>query len=365
MRYATEESPLGTAGSVRNASAELDDTFLVISGDVLTDIDLTAFVDAHRAKRRARVDRAQAGREPARVRHRHHATRRLDRAVPREADLGSGVLRHDQHRASTCSSPTIFDLIPEGEVVDFSSDVFPAVLDEEPPPPRARRRRATGRTSAPPRRTSGRTPTCSTAGSRSRSPASSRGRRVARRGRRGRPRRPGSTARSSSATTAASRPARTSAVHRARHRRRREGRRVRSSAPSVTTTSTSAAPRACGAARSAGPPTCAATPASRRAWSSATSASSASTRSSTRASRSTRSRPSRPTRSSTRRSCGRAAARGRCSASGASAASPTSTSPPRSSVRVAMAYGTALPSGLGRHREPRHQPGRPRARSAR
>ena len=49
MRYATDETPLGTAGSVRNAAAELDDTFLVISGDVLTDIDLSAFVDAHRA----------------------------------------------------------------------------------------------------------------------------------------------------------------------------------------------------------------------------------------------------------------------------------------------------------------------------
>ena len=48
MRYATEDSPLGTAGSVRNAADELDDTFLVISGDVLTDIDLTAFVKAHR-----------------------------------------------------------------------------------------------------------------------------------------------------------------------------------------------------------------------------------------------------------------------------------------------------------------------------
>ena len=54
MRYATEDTPLGTAGSVRNASAELDDTFLVISGDVLTDIDLTAFVKAHRVTRACR-----------------------------------------------------------------------------------------------------------------------------------------------------------------------------------------------------------------------------------------------------------------------------------------------------------------------
>src|SRR5687768_16784000 len=33
MVYATEESPLGTAGSVRNAIDELSETFLVISGD--------------------------------------------------------------------------------------------------------------------------------------------------------------------------------------------------------------------------------------------------------------------------------------------------------------------------------------------
>src|SRR3954464_15161555 len=33
MVYATEESPLGIAGSVRNAMEELDETFLVIAGD--------------------------------------------------------------------------------------------------------------------------------------------------------------------------------------------------------------------------------------------------------------------------------------------------------------------------------------------
>src|SRR2546421_9795715 len=48
MVYATEETPLGTAGSVRNAMAELDESFLVISGDVLTDIDLSEIVHFHR-----------------------------------------------------------------------------------------------------------------------------------------------------------------------------------------------------------------------------------------------------------------------------------------------------------------------------
>src|SRR5688572_5589890 len=47
MVYATEESPLGTAGSVRNAMDVLDERFLVISGDVLTDIDLGKIVGFH------------------------------------------------------------------------------------------------------------------------------------------------------------------------------------------------------------------------------------------------------------------------------------------------------------------------------
>src|SRR6266498_4280709 len=35
LTYATETTPLGTAGSVKNAAEQLDDTFLVISGDAL------------------------------------------------------------------------------------------------------------------------------------------------------------------------------------------------------------------------------------------------------------------------------------------------------------------------------------------
>ena len=47
IEYVVEDRPLGTAGSVRNAAHLLDDTFLVISGDALTDIDLTSVIRAH------------------------------------------------------------------------------------------------------------------------------------------------------------------------------------------------------------------------------------------------------------------------------------------------------------------------------
>src|ERR1041384_4652480 len=51
LRYATEETPLGTAGSVKNAELLLrDDTFVVISGDALTDFDLTELVKFHHDK---------------------------------------------------------------------------------------------------------------------------------------------------------------------------------------------------------------------------------------------------------------------------------------------------------------------------
>src|SRR5690606_14861797 len=50
MRYYIEDRPLGTAGSVKNAEDFLDETFLVISGDALTDIDLAGAVSFHREK---------------------------------------------------------------------------------------------------------------------------------------------------------------------------------------------------------------------------------------------------------------------------------------------------------------------------
>ena len=48
--YSVEESPLGTAGSVRLAAKQLDETFLVISGDALCDVDLGELIRFHRER---------------------------------------------------------------------------------------------------------------------------------------------------------------------------------------------------------------------------------------------------------------------------------------------------------------------------
>jgi len=51
LSYAIEQSPLGTAGAVKNADRYLDGTFIVLNGDIFTDIDITAMVAFHRHKR--------------------------------------------------------------------------------------------------------------------------------------------------------------------------------------------------------------------------------------------------------------------------------------------------------------------------
>jgi mannose-1-phosphate guanylyltransferase len=48
LTFLVEDSPLGTAGAVKNAEQFLDDTFVVFNGDVLTEIDLSDMIKQHR-----------------------------------------------------------------------------------------------------------------------------------------------------------------------------------------------------------------------------------------------------------------------------------------------------------------------------
>jgi len=54
LYYSIEDSPLGTAGAVKNAEKYLDETFLVLNGDIFTDLDITAMIDLH-LKRKAKA----------------------------------------------------------------------------------------------------------------------------------------------------------------------------------------------------------------------------------------------------------------------------------------------------------------------
>src|SRR5256714_798060 len=130
MRYATEESPLGTAGSVRNAMQELDETFLVVAGDALTDIDFGDVMKAHKASEAfasIALKRVENPVEFGIVITRDDGTIERFLEKPTWGEVFSDTINTNIY----VLEPGIFDFIPEGEVVDFSSDVFPAVLERD------------------------------------------------------------------------------------------------------------------------------------------------------------------------------------------------------------------------------------------
>jgi len=132
MVYATEETPLGTAGSVRNARDELTERFLVISGDVLTDIDLTSMLQFHEKNNALATLALCAVENPLEF---GIVITREDGSIERFLEKpGWGQVFSDTINTGIyVLEPEIFDVIPEGRAVDFSAEVFPAVLEAEGP----------------------------------------------------------------------------------------------------------------------------------------------------------------------------------------------------------------------------------------
>jgi mannose-1-phosphate guanylyltransferase / phosphomannomutase len=133
LQYATEEIPLGTAGSVKNAEDALrDEPFLVISGDALTDIDLSDLIRFHKDNQ-ALVTVALA-------------------RVPDPLEFGIVIVDDDGRIQRFLEKPTwgqvfsdtvntgiyvmqpeVLAKVPAGEVVDWSADVFPKLLEAGAP----------------------------------------------------------------------------------------------------------------------------------------------------------------------------------------------------------------------------------------
>jgi mannose-1-phosphate guanylyltransferase/phosphomannomutase len=132
MVYATEETPLGTAGSVRNAREELTERFLVISGDVLTDINLTSLIEFHEKNSALATLALCAVENPLEF---GIVITREDGSIERFLEKpGWGQVFSDTINTGIyVLEPEIFDVIPEGRAVDFSSEVFPTVLEAGAP----------------------------------------------------------------------------------------------------------------------------------------------------------------------------------------------------------------------------------------
>jgi mannose-1-phosphate guanylyltransferase len=129
LAYAVEPEPLDTAGAVRFAAtfAGIDDTFVVVNGDVLTDLDLTALVAFHRERGAEGTialhpvaDPSAFGVVPTDDEGRVTAFVEKpprDEAPTNEINAGTYVLE-----------PSVLARIPEGGRVSIERETFPAMV---------------------------------------------------------------------------------------------------------------------------------------------------------------------------------------------------------------------------------------------
>ncbi len=128
LSYATEETPLGTAGSVKNAEEVLRDApFLVISGDALTDIDLTDLVRFHREKGALVTVALKAVPDPLEF---GIVITGEDGRIERflEKPTWGQVFSDTVNTGIYVMEPEVLEHVAAGEQVDWSHDVFPALL---------------------------------------------------------------------------------------------------------------------------------------------------------------------------------------------------------------------------------------------
>jgi mannose-1-phosphate guanylyltransferase/phosphomannomutase len=126
--YSVEEQPLGTAGSVKLAQERLDETFLVISGDALCDVDLTSLVEAHRAKGAAVTIGLKSVDNPLEF---GIVVTDEDGRVERflEKPSWGQVFSDTINTGIYVLEPEVLRHVPEGTHYDFSKQLFPLLLE--------------------------------------------------------------------------------------------------------------------------------------------------------------------------------------------------------------------------------------------
>jgi mannose-1-phosphate guanylyltransferase/phosphomannomutase len=132
LKYYIEKIPLGTAGSVKNAEEFLDDTFVVISGDALTDIDLTRAIEFHINK--GSIATLVLKKVDVPLEYGVVVTDIEDRITRfLEKPSWGEVFSDTANTGIYILSPTVLKLFNKNEMFDFAKDLFPILLREKKP----------------------------------------------------------------------------------------------------------------------------------------------------------------------------------------------------------------------------------------
>jgi len=132
LYYSVEDAPLGTAGAIKNAEKYLDDTFLVMNGDVFTDLDITDMVDFHRRKKaKATISLAPVEDPTAYGLIETDAGGRITRFL--EKPDWNEVTTNMINAGTYVLEAEVLARIPPGTDVSIEREVFPRLLAEGEP----------------------------------------------------------------------------------------------------------------------------------------------------------------------------------------------------------------------------------------
>jgi mannose-1-phosphate guanylyltransferase/phosphomannomutase len=128
ISYSVEEEPLGTAGSVRLAADQLDEAFLVISGDALCDVDLSRMVECHLEKNAAATIGLKSVENPLEF---GIVVTDEDGRIERflEKPSWGQVFSDTINTGIYVLNPEVLRHVPADRPYDFSKELFPLLLE--------------------------------------------------------------------------------------------------------------------------------------------------------------------------------------------------------------------------------------------
>jgi mannose-1-phosphate guanylyltransferase/phosphomannomutase len=130
ITYVTPIADMGTAGAVKAAEKYLDERFLVISGDLLTDFNLKKIIDFHTDNKAKATITLTSVKDP--LQFGVVITDKEKRITQFLEKPGWGEVISDTINTGIyVLEPEIFKYIPEGENFDFSQDLFPLMLKKK------------------------------------------------------------------------------------------------------------------------------------------------------------------------------------------------------------------------------------------
>ena len=132
LNYVLEATPLGTAGAVKNAERYLDETFLLLNGDIFTDLDITAMTDFHR-QRRAKATIALTSVEDP-TSYGLIETDTQGRVMRFLEKPGWNQVTTNMINAGTyILEPDVMAQVPPQTNFSFEHELFPLLLDQDEP----------------------------------------------------------------------------------------------------------------------------------------------------------------------------------------------------------------------------------------